>query len=127
MVLSPRKTAKTTLFLKADVKRRLFVILCLQIYNRIHLNRLFSFLGPPQPLFHTLKTELVHHHKFENQEEAKKEIFEYIEVFYNQNRMHFANKYLSPKEYDPKGSAEQKNITKLLNKLSGKMLTHHLL
>jgi len=43
---------------------------------------------------------LVHHHEFENQEEAKKAIFEYIEVFYNQNRMHSANNYLSPKEYE---------------------------
>lgn len=57
-----------------------------------------------ESFFHTLKTELVHHHKFENQEEAKKAIFEYIEVFYNQNRMHSANNYLSPVEYE--------NITK---------------
>ena len=57
-----------------------------------------------ESFFHTLKTELIHQQEFENQEEAKKAIFEYIEVFYNQNRMHSANNYLSPIEYE--------NITK---------------
>jgi transposase InsO family protein len=31
---------------------------------------------------------------------AKKSIFEYIEVFYNRVRMHSANNYLSPVEYE---------------------------
>jgi putative transposase len=53
-----------------------------------------------ESFFHTLKTELVHHVKFNNQEEAKKAIFEYIEVFYNRSRMHSANDYLSPQDYE---------------------------
>jgi transposase InsO family protein len=57
-----------------------------------------------ESFFHSLKTELVHQQKFENQEEANDAIFEYIEVFYNQIRMHSANNYLSPKDYE--------NITK---------------
>jgi len=36
-----------------------------------------------ESFFHTLKTELTNHYNFENREEAKKIIFEYIEVFYN--------------------------------------------
>ena len=36
-----------------------------------------------ESFFHTLKTELTNHHQFENQQEAKNIIFEYIEVFYN--------------------------------------------
>ncbi len=37
--------------------------------------------------FHTLKTELNHHCQFKIREEAKQTIFEYIEVFYNQERI----------------------------------------
>lgn len=53
-----------------------------------------------ESFFHTLKTELVHHIKFKTKEEAKQAIFEYIEVFYNRVRMHSANDYLSPVEYE---------------------------
>ncbi len=49
---------------------------------------------------HTLKTELVHHIIFKDKEEAKQAIFEYIEVFYNRMRMHSANDYLSPVEFE---------------------------
>ena len=35
-----------------------------------------------ESFFHTLKTELTHHHNFKNRKEAKNIIFEYIEVFY---------------------------------------------
>ena len=53
-----------------------------------------------ESFFHTLKTELVHQREFNNQEEANDAIFEYIEVFYNQKRMHSSNNYLSPIEYE---------------------------
>jgi len=53
-----------------------------------------------ESFFHTLKTELTHHIKFKSKEEAKQAIFEYIEVFYNRVRMHSANDYLSPVEFE---------------------------
>jgi putative transposase len=53
-----------------------------------------------ESFFHTLKTELIYQHKFKNREEAKNVIFEYIEVFYNRIRIHSANDYLSPSEYE---------------------------
>jgi len=53
-----------------------------------------------ESFFHTLKTELTHHCKFKNQTEAKAEIFEYIEVFYNRTRIHSSNNYLSPEDYE---------------------------
>lgn len=53
-----------------------------------------------ESFFHTLKTELIYHIKFKTREEAKQAIFEYIEVFYNRVRMHSANDYLSPVEYE---------------------------
>ena len=53
-----------------------------------------------ESFFHTLKTELVHQYQFKTRNEAKQAIFEYIEVFYNRERIHSANDYLSPVEYE---------------------------
>ena len=53
-----------------------------------------------ESFFHTLKTELTYQIKFKTKEEAYKSIFEFIEVFYNRLRMHSANDYLSPAEYE---------------------------
>lgn len=53
-----------------------------------------------ESFFHTLKTELTHHCKFKNREEARQAIFDYIEVFYNRVRIHSANDYLSPVDYE---------------------------
>jgi transposase InsO family protein len=53
-----------------------------------------------ESFFHTLKTELTNHHQFNNHQEAKNVIFEYIEVFYNRIRIHSANNYLAPVEFE---------------------------
>ena len=53
-----------------------------------------------ESFFHSLKTELVHHCSFKTRNEAKQKIFEYIEVFYNRQRRHSANEYLSPVDYE---------------------------
>jgi transposase InsO family protein len=53
-----------------------------------------------ESFFHTLKTELVYRTTFETQEQAQREIFEYIEVWYNRQRLHSALGYLSPVEYE---------------------------
>jgi putative transposase len=53
-----------------------------------------------ESFFHTLKTELVHHQTYQTREEAKQAVFEYIEVFYNRERLHSANGYLSPVDYE---------------------------
>lgn len=44
-----------------------------------------------ESFFHSLKTELLHHCQFKTREEAKQTIFDYIEVFYNRQRLHSAN------------------------------------
>ena len=49
-----------------------------------------------ESFFHTLKTELVHHRDFNTRAEARAEIFEYIEVFYNRQRLHSTNGYEAP-------------------------------
>jgi len=50
--------------------------------------------------FHTLKTGLIHHYRFKTREEAREAIFEHIVVFYNGERIHSANDYLSPEDYE---------------------------
>ncbi len=56
--------------------------------------------APMESFFATLKKELVHHRKFRTREQAKREIFEYIEVFYNRERLHSSLGYLSPADYE---------------------------
>ncbi len=53
-----------------------------------------------ESFFHTLKTELVHHDQYLTRDEATQAVFEYIEVFYNRERIHSANDYLSPVDYE---------------------------
>ncbi len=55
-----------------------------------------------ESFFHTLKTELIYHEIFETRAQANQAIFEYIEVFYNRQRMHSANGNLSPVEFEEK-------------------------
>jgi len=53
-----------------------------------------------ESFFHTLKTELVYHVRYSTREEAKRSLFEYIEVFYNRSRRHSYLGYKSPAEYE---------------------------
>jgi len=53
-----------------------------------------------ESFFKTIKTELAKKRKFETVDEARAAIFEYIEIFYNRNRMHSTLGYVSPAEYE---------------------------
>ncbi|MDD1611159.1 MAG: IS3 family transposase [Methylococcaceae bacterium] len=53
-----------------------------------------------ESFFHTLKTECVNHENYSTREAARKSIFDYIEVFYNRQRLHSSNGYLSPVEFE---------------------------
>ena len=55
-----------------------------------------------ESFFHSLKTELVHHQRFRTRADANQAIFEYIEVFYNRQRLHSTNGYMSPVNYEAK-------------------------
>jgi len=48
----------------------------------------------------TLKLELVYRRDFQNRAQARCEIFDYIEVFYNRQRSHSALNYLSPVDFE---------------------------
>lgn len=49
-----------------------------------------------ESFFKTLKTECIYHHKFSSIAQAKLAIFEYIEVWYNRQRLNSAIRYKTP-------------------------------
>ena len=53
---------------------------------------------PVESFFSSLKNESVRHRQFQNQAEARYAIAEYIEYFYNRQRLHQALGYRSPEE-----------------------------
>lgn len=53
-----------------------------------------------ESFFGTLKTELVHHESYATHAAARQSLFEYIEVFYNRQRLHSALDYVSPEAYE---------------------------
>mgnify|MGYP000957698686 CR=1 FL=1 len=53
-----------------------------------------------ESFFHSLKTELVYRNKFKTRQEAKLIIFEWIETWYNRQRLHSSLNYMSPVEYE---------------------------
>jgi transposase InsO family protein len=53
-----------------------------------------------ETFFKTLRAELTYHIRFNGRDEARKEIFSYIELFYNRKRLHSALDYHSPEEYE---------------------------
>lgn len=52
--------------------------------------------APMESFYSRLKNELIHHSHFRTHDEARRAIFEYIEVFYNRQRLHSALGYRSP-------------------------------
>jgi transposase InsO family protein len=52
--------------------------------------------APMESFFHTLKTELVHHRTYATRDDAKRDLFAYVEGFYNRQRLHSALDYRTP-------------------------------
>jgi putative transposase len=53
-----------------------------------------------ESFFHTLKTEHVYFYSYHTRQEAITSIFEYVEVFYNRQRIHSTLGYVSPAEFE---------------------------
>ncbi len=53
-----------------------------------------------ESFFSSLKNELVHGRDYHTREEARTEIFEYIELFYNRQRIHQSLDYRTPVAYE---------------------------
>ena len=54
--------------------------------------------APMESWFHTLKTELVHHTAYATRDAAKRDLFAYIETYYNRQRLHSALGYRTPEQ-----------------------------
>ncbi len=53
-----------------------------------------------ESFFGLLKRERIKRHVYSTRDEARAEIFDYIEMFYNTQRRHSFNNQLSPVEYE---------------------------
>jgi transposase InsO family protein len=53
-----------------------------------------------ESFFSSLKNELIHHRDYHSREDARSEIFEYIELFYNRQRIHQSLGYQTPIRYE---------------------------
>lgn len=53
-----------------------------------------------ESFFHSLKVECVYHDRYKTRDDARKSIFDYIEVFYNRQRKHSTIGYKSPEQFE---------------------------
>ena len=54
--------------------------------------------APMESFFHTLKVELVHQRQWSTRDEARRDLFAYIEGYYNRRRIHSALGYRTPEQ-----------------------------
>jgi len=87
---------------RVQILRRAFVAGCVREGFRIvdwsiqsdHNN------APMESWFHSLKVELVHDEQFITRQQAFAELFDYIEVFYNRQRLHTSIGSVSPVAFE---------------------------
>jgi transposase InsO family protein len=60
--------------------------------------------APMESFFGTLKTELVHHGAWPNRDAARRDLFAYIEGYYNRQRRHSAIGYITPEQAEAKAA-----------------------
>ncbi len=56
-----------------------------------------------ESFFHTLKVELVHNYSYQTREQDKLSIFQYIEGYFTQQRMHSSLFYKAPFQFECAG------------------------
>jgi transposase InsO family protein len=56
--------------------------------------------APVESFFATLKTERVHHHIYRTRDDARADIFHYVEAFYNRRRVHSSLGNISPMSHE---------------------------
>ena len=63
-----------------------------------------------ESFFGSLKKRLIYHRKYETMQELRKDLFQYIEVYYNRFRKHSFNGYLTPEEKDSIFTQNNKSV-----------------
>ena len=58
--------------------------------------------APMESFFGTLKTELVHQGEYSDRDTARRDLFAYIEGYYNRRRIHSAIGYITPLQAEAK-------------------------
>ena len=56
--------------------------------------------APSESFFATLKKDRVYHKSYKTRKEAKLDIIDYLEMFYNSRRLHSALGYVSPRQFE---------------------------
>jgi len=56
--------------------------------------------APVESFFGTLKTERARRRRYRTRSEARRDLFQHIEAFYNRKRLHSALEYVSPVEFE---------------------------
>ena len=104
-------------YTKLDIAERLSTSISSAITAIVVVQLIFFFLGflslalgiylgqrldnaPMESFFHTLKVERVHHRVYATRDEARRDLFGYIEGFYNSRRIHSAIGYRSPADME---------------------------
>lgn len=87
-----------------DLLRRNAVQISMSRKGQCHDN------APMESFFGTLKTEMhLRGDPFESHDEARRALFEYIEVFYNRQRRHSTLGYQTPAEFEEQYIQQQPN------------------
>jgi transposase InsO family protein len=63
-----------------------------------------------ESFFATLKTELVHGRPYHTRQEARTEVFAYLEGFYNRSRRHSTLGYLTPVEFEQRAAQSTSRV-----------------
>ena len=63
-----------------------------------------------ESLYRTIKRKLIRDANYETPEKAKKDIFKYIELYYNTKRMHSYLGYISPTQFEEQNSHNSLNF-----------------
>jgi putative transposase len=53
-----------------------------------------------ESFYSTLKVELIHRHAWPTRAQARLAVFEFVEVFYNRQRLHSSLGYVTPAAYE---------------------------
>lgn len=56
--------------------------------------------APMESFFHTLKGELAHQRRWATRDEARRDVFAYVETYYNRQRIHSALGYRTPEQME---------------------------